>query len=304
MDLKLNIDEGPGLLGSTPMTAEMAVPDFDVPNIPDDYLSRVKAMKRLNDNLRTFAVQLRKDRVRESKPGQRLRDARGYLAWLSGGIQMSPQLRKDTFIETILRIVLNPEFKFPSDLVLQAQDLLDKWQEENWGQGFVEADEEGTVDIEEHPSSVVPTDSPSSRRVAPAAGQQSPPDVVQLPSPDHPIYGLRGSEYPDSLSSPLFFLGLLSYHSDYTWHPSNIFRKSKPTLTSLAVMHGVLMKRGNRISYCRDTRYPARSARVFGHNGIEIGTWWPRQLVALFNGAHGAMIGGISGNEQHGAYVS
>ena len=68
-------------------------------------------------------------------------------------------------------------------------------------------------------------------------------------------------------------------------------------------MHGVVLKiSSRRRDYILDSRYPKRDAKVFGHNGLDVGQWWPMQIVALFNGAHGSKIGGISGNSQTGAY--
>lgn len=67
-------------------------------------------------------------------------------------------------------------------------------------------------------------------------------------------------------------------------------------------MHGVALKVGPRRVYAIDTRYPQRDAKVYGHNGLEVGSWYPMQLVALFHGAHGMTMGGIAGNAETGAY--
>jgi len=45
-----------------------------------------------------------------------------------------------------------------------------------------------------------------------------------------------------------------------------------------------------------------RGADVFGHNGIAIGKWWPYQVCAIRDGAHGAPIAGIYGNSTQGAF--
>jgi hypothetical protein len=45
-----------------------------------------------------------------------------------------------------------------------------------------------------------------------------------------------------------------------------------------------------------------RSANVFGHNGLSVGDWWPYQLCALRDGAHGSRQGGIAGKIAEGAY--
>ena len=39
-----------------------------------------------------------------------------------------------------------------------------------------------------------------------------------------------------------------------------------------------------------------------GHNGLEMGQWWPYRACALRDGAHGASQGGIAGNGTDGAF--
>ena len=69
------------------------------------------------------------------------------------------------------------------------------------------------------------------------------------------------------------------------------------------IMHGALrVRNGSRTNTQRDERYNKRIANVFGHNKIEVGTWFAFQLIALFKGAHGSSQAGIYGNETTGAY--
>jgi len=49
--------------------------------------------------------------------------------------------------------------------------------------------------------------------------------------------------------------------------------------------------------------YPwKRSADIFGDNGLSVGDWWPYQLCALRDGAHGSRQGGIAGKIAEGAH--
>ncbi|KAK5116124.1 hypothetical protein LTR62_008450 [Meristemomyces frigidus] len=96
------------------------------------------------------------------------------------------------------------------------------------------------------------------------------------------------------------------------------------------IMHGVACSisyqpdGSHRRTLVYDERYAElrRSAKVFGHNGITVGTWYPRQLVvsppstssplsepadknkqkACFHGAHGSTQAGISGSAEQGAF--
>jgi len=67
------------------------------------------------------------------------------------------------------------------------------------------------------------------------------------------------------------------------------------------IMYGVAKRRGG---VCLDPRYKhlVKNPKVFGLNGIENGTWYPRQLVARFHGAHGHQQAGIFGDAENGAY--
>lgn len=77
-----------------------------------------------------------------------------------------------------------------------------------------------------------------------------------------------------------------------------------PIFGDRGIMHGVVYRRGTPRTWCMDPRfrYEKRTAQVAGHNGLSVGDWWPMQIVALFNGAHGMSQGGISGNQDYGAY--
>jgi hypothetical protein len=69
------------------------------------------------------------------------------------------------------------------------------------------------------------------------------------------------------------------------------------------MVHGVVLEiEGTRKVYAVDSRYPKRNVKVFGHNGLEVGQWWPMQIVALFNGAHGEKMGSIVGHSETVAY--
>jgi len=100
-----------------------------------------------------------------------------------------------------------------------------------------------------------------------AAGGLRTADMYRLarpPPPDHPIWGAKG------------------------------------------IMHGFIIQPSahRRFNYVLDPRCEAekRPFKVFGHNGLEPGAWWPYQKVALFHGAHGHSMAGISGHPERGAW--
>jgi hypothetical protein len=78
---------------------------------------------------------------------------------------------------------------------------------------------------------------------------------------------------------------------------------SHPIFGEHGIMHGVVLKiSAKRRDYILDSRYKKRDPKVFGHNGLDVGQWWPMQILALFNGAHGHKMAGIAGNTETGAY--
>ncbi|KAI5848115.1 PUA-like domain-containing protein [Tricharina praecox] len=73
---------------------------------------------------------------------------------------------------------------------------------------------------------------------------------------------------------------------------------------SQSLMHGILRYRNARghMTMKLDPRGLKRRADVFGHNGLTVGDWWPYQLCALRDGAHGSKQGGIAGRAHSGAF--
>ena len=69
-------------------------------------------------------------------------------------------------------------------------------------------------------------------------------------------------------------------------------------------MRGILIGGESRRRYRLDKNYhpSPRSHKEFGHNGLEVGDWWPQRICALRDGAHGAIQGGIAGSFLTGAF--
>lgn len=72
-----------------------------------------------------------------------------------------------------------------------------------------------------------------------------------------------------------------------------------------SAMRGIIVRRsvnGNKIGPVTRTVDPhyKRSSNVVGHNGLTVGDWWPYQICALRDGAHGSLMGGIAGTKGRG----
>lgn len=53
--------------------------------------------------------------------------------------------------------------------------------------------------------------------------------------------------------------------------------------------------------YKIDDKSLIKPSDISGHNDLEVGSWWPFQLCALRDGAHGSLNGGVGGNSMSGA---
>ncbi len=83
--------------------------------------------------------------------------------------------------------------------------------------------------------------------------------------------------------------------------PSRQPPPNHPIYGTSGIMRGILVNRsGNKRSI--DPSFQIRNSKIEGHNGLEVGQWWPFQICALKDGAHGSMMAGIAGGENDGAF--
>lgn len=188
-----------------------------------------------------------------------------FLQWLETDVEITPALNTGSRIGEGLQLMFdNPQFRFEEKTRERARQLYERWEGQNWGKG--EIVEESTEDEADSTDGDDETPDPKRRKSSNTpARRKSKTDIV-----------------PATIRAP---------PPD---HP--IFGKN-------GIMHGVVLKvSGRRRDYILDSRYKKRDAKVYGDNGLRPGAWWPMQIVALFNGAHGSKIGDISGNSETGAY--
>lgn len=92
---------------------------------------------------------------------------------------------------------------------------------------------------------------------------------------------------------PLVFSGELPPEDHHIWGVDGI-------------MHGAAMTKetGKKLDYRFDPRYSdeRQNGEVYGHNGLRVGDWFPKLIVANFHGAHSQIQRGICGDENRGAY--
>jgi len=158
----------------------------------------------------------------------------------------------------------NPAFHFEDHMKERAQRLHERWEAQNWGKG--EVVEENTDD-----------------ETNDSAGEGTSPDAKRRKSSSASATQTSGTIIvPTTIRAP---------------------PKSHPIFGEHGIMHGVVLKiSSRRRDYILDSRYQKRDPKVYGHNGLNVGGWWPMQILALFNGAHGSKMAGISGNSETGAY--
>jgi hypothetical protein len=73
--------------------------------------------------------------------------------------------------------------------------------------------------------------------------------------------------------------------------------------TMNGMMRGITVTHGNkRRAYKIIDRSVIVDPNVAGHNGLQMGQWWPLRHCAFRDGAHGSVMSGIAGGERTGAF--
>ena len=230
------------------------------------------AREKLNV-IQKLAVQSRRNPgISSPTPEQKdlLTRLEALLKKLDEEVTMSPEFLDKTNIDKALKLMFDdPDIHFPEEYANKAQALYEKWEGENWGAPVVKEEDVGVKRESEDEVSGDAQPAPKRRRTSTQARSLTATDdtagqgYLRLPPENHPIWGENG------------------------------------------IMHGLCIKKGPvQNSNAFDPRYEGerRNAKVFGHNGLEVGDWFPQQMVAMFRGAHGHSQAGIHGSKDEGAY--
>ena len=173
-----------------------------------------------------------------------------FLRWLETSVEITPALKqRSSKIATGLELMYkNPEYHFEHRTKERARRLYERWEAQNWGKG--EVVEESTDD--ETLTGGSDEAAPDAKRRRSSSGAQGSGTII----------------VPTKIRAP----------------PAN-----HPIFGEDGIMHGVVLKiSSRRKDYILDSRYEKTDAKVFGDNGLDVGQWWPMQIVALFRGAHGS----------------
>jgi hypothetical protein len=191
------------------------------------------------------------------------------LNWLETCPDIPPDLKRTKISPALERVFfpayVRSQMYFSENFKDRAAAMHQRFADEDTDKDLVVEDDGETEDsaTETPTSSATPAASVLKRKrsSATAAADAQHSVRIRLPPLNHPIFGRKG------------------------------------------IMKGVAIKRGGRKSYLVNPQYmrDKRRTAVLGDNGLAVGDWWPLQVVALFNGAHGSMMGGISGSKSKGA---
>ncbi|KAM0326537.1 hypothetical protein ACHAQA_006406 [Verticillium albo-atrum] len=79
--------------------------------------------------------------------------------------------------------------------------------------------------------------------------------------------------------------------------------RNHPIFGVKGIMHGLFITGSKRKTYRINPflKSEQRDPSQLGDNGLTAGDWWPLQVAAVFNGAHGSWSGGIAGKKDSGA---
>lgn len=196
-----------------------------------------------------------------------------FMTWLEN-LKPYPELKTQTNIVKHLEYVYkHPEkYHFPDTLRYRAETLVREWERVNWGLGRRQA-----LEREAEQTAAAASASASSTSASATANKQVTNQEVaaQLDlATRRRLQRVRVSQDPNH---PIYGLN--------------------------GIMHGVC-RQEKGAGWMLDKRYTAekRRADVFGHNGLQVGDWFPTQLVALFKGAHGMSMAGIFAHKDGAAF--
>ncbi|KAK3111228.1 hypothetical protein LTR53_013739 [Teratosphaeriaceae sp. CCFEE 6253] len=187
------------------------------------------------------------------------------LLWLETKARMTPDLKQRSKIDVALQTIEKPEFHFAASTVARAKALYENFERERWG-----APKDMIVDGADDARSTDPADAPVRRpRQRSEGGPVQHGKTMKYPPADHSIWGLNGCMHGCALR-------VTHYQNGAPPRRNAVY----------------------------DDRYEReqRKANVHGHNHNEVGTWYPRQIITCFRGAHGASQAGIYGDANDGAY--
>ncbi|MCJ1466305.1 hypothetical protein MMC07_004924 [Pseudocyphellaria aurata] len=194
----------------------------------------------------------------------------GILRDVSSINPMTPQIQKSLSLRAHLEIIVGDyptvkhEYHFPDPFPDRAVAVIEKFEEIRWG-----APED--VEDDEVPTSPTSTTSAMSATSSSAGKQRS------LPRASSPT--VRAEKTLPKLPRP-----------------------DHPIFGTRGIMRGIVINNNLVRSYALDGRYSALNSNVIGHNKLSVGDWWPLQICALRDGAHGARISGIAGSKANGAF--
>lgn len=261
--------------GSSASTSNSTSNPDDVENVALAVPTEPNAMKAYLGNctrqvIARYAVQLKQD-GRKPKPlsDEQKTKLTLVLRALSNIQALTPALEKSIGLKRALELVmdlpdnaLSAKYQFPTPFPEMAKAAYEKFEAENWGNN-----DEVREDDEE------PEDDDDN-------------DTIPGPSSSTTTPGPRRPSSSQNITA--------------------VIRRPPPThpiYGTHGIMHHILVDRsGKMITYKIDDRHQHISAKVFGHNGITVGQWWPLQMCALRDGAHGMRMGGIAGSPTYGAY--
>ena len=184
---------------------------------------------------------------------------------------MSAEFAEKTHIELILQRIGEDRYCFSAVARGIAQGLHQRFAGQNWGKTAVAPAQATSAGSDEGKKPKRKRDASST-----SAKSQKEPKLKKsvdeihitkpIPADEDPIFGLNGPMRGT----------LIKYN---TVDPQNVAKSIvlNPNITQI-------------------------SSKVFGHNGIHMGQFFPRQMAALAQGAHGSSQAGISGTAEDGAY--
>lgn len=226
--------------------------------------------------IKTLSIQLK---LRRNPPTpltpEQNKDLKFMLRVLSSIESLTPALEKELHLRQSLEVVMGDHeqcqserhgWRFPDDCIAIALTAHQKYASENWG---------ANDDLQDD------TTATADANAGPAAAANPPGPTNNNTNTTRTVRALNG----------LTLTVVRRPRADHPIYGAN------------GIMRGIIIDTsGKAKSYKIDDQYVTTPYKVFGHNGLVVGQWWPMQICALRDGAHGMRMAGIAGSQTTGVH--
>ncbi|KAF8251736.1 hypothetical protein K440DRAFT_611988 [Wilcoxina mikolae CBS 423.85] len=277
---------------STTTPAAAATPAITAAAITVPKFSREGSLKRLQ-GYRSILTQVLDDRGTPSKSDQQV--LINHLLKLSTyGFEYPGEFETSQISVPVERLCDSSLERFGKTAVSMAQELCERWKNGDFRKRMLETLPE--PDPTPEPENYYYEPDPERQWLERVSESVRVPEPVRKPEALRKRVPVRVKSESESESESEGDVVNLDDDND------DFFKDQDMSLEYGPMLRGIVRRWGDNRQYLTIADGVQRPSNVFGHNDIPVGTWWPMQVCARRDGAHGAPVAGIYGQVSEGAF--